>query len=214
MERDIKKLPVIKVDHDADFHVDAVNQILIDTQNHSNIIDARRMNHCEDSLEAVFDRYTRNLALGYPEKFKTSPERYLQIYMHRLEIYDREGAKLLWEYEGEPFMRSITVEVAIEGIKYMYDQDYRLFREKDNPYNVLNRPNMWFNRNGEYGCYFDRQLGCAAMVQEGRQFQREGTFPPHFTFLKMSEITQKVRNALNNAYYKMKATNSKGRRMH
>lgn len=95
----------------------------------------------------------------------------------------------------------------------MYDQDYRLFREKDNPYNVLNRPNMWFNRNDEYGFYFDRQLGCAAMNQEVRQFQRKGTFPLHITFLKMSEITEKVRRALNSAYYKMKAANSKGRRM-
>ncbi|MDR6546455.1 hypothetical protein J2810_002514 [Chryseobacterium rhizosphaerae] len=185
--------------------MDAVNQILIDTQNHSNIIDARRLNQGEDSLEAVFDRYTRNLALGNLEKFKAKADRYLYIYMHRLEIYDREGAKLLWAYEGEPFVRSKTVEVEIEGIKYMYDQDYRLFREKDNPYNVLNRPNMWFNRNGEYGCYFDRQLGCAAMVQEVRKFQGEGTFPPHITFLKMSEITQKVRKALSNEYYKLKA---------
>lgn len=95
----------------------------------------------------------------------------------------------------------------------MYDQDYRLFREKDNPYNVLNRPNMWFNRNDEYGFYFDRQLGDAAMNQEVRQFQRVGRFPPHITFLKMSEITEKVRNALNNDYYKMKALKSMGRRM-
>ncbi|MGE8431499.1 hypothetical protein [Chryseobacterium joostei] len=213
MEREIRKLPVISLVEGADFHVDALNQQLIDTTDHNNIIDVRRMHHREDGLECIYDTAARNLYSGRLDSAMVNQNRYLKIHLHRLEIYDREGAKILWEYEGEPFMKSKMIEVEIEGIKFLYDQDYRLFREKDNPYNVLNRPNMWFNRDGEYGCYFDRKMGCASMYHEVLKFQREGTFPPHIAFLKMPEIIDKVHKALNTAYYRMKVTRTKSRRI-
>src|SRR5690606_17397755 len=55
------KLPIVEIVPGVRFYADAVNQLLIDTENSTNTISPLEMLPLEDHYECVFDLHTRNI---------------------------------------------------------------------------------------------------------------------------------------------------------
>lgn len=190
-ENENRKLPVIDILPGATFYVDAVKQLLIDTENPNNTISPMEMLSLEDHSEFVFDKQTRNLKPG--NWMETDNHRYVLVWLRPLEVYDIEGAKIRDVQEGSLIQKNLP-EINIEGVKFLWDRQHTLLLQKDNPYNQIHKSTMDM-RGGIMGIYFDKHKKIVPFPHEINSRQPDEKLPLHIRFVPSSEINQKIRLA-------------------
>lgn len=206
-ENEDRKLPVIDILPGATFYVDALKQLLIDTQNRTNTISPLEMLQLEDHYECVFDKQTRNLKLDNWRAI--DDQRYVYVWLRPLEVYDIEGAKIRQGHEDILIPKNLPV-IDIEGVKFIWDRGRTLLLQKENPYNQIHKSTLDM-RGGEMGIYFDRLKKLVPFPHEINARRTDEKLPPHIRFIPVSEINQKIR--LAEAKLKHPAPKRKGMRV-
>lgn len=187
-----RKLPVINI-AGAEFYVDAVESVLIDTRDKNNTITPMDMLVLDDHTEMLFDKQTRNCkkdnwAVG-------NSERYAYVWLHPFEVYDIEGAKIRLGHEGTLIPKNLPV-IDIEGVKFLWDDQRTRLLQRDNPYNQIHKSSMDL-KGGVMGIYFDTQKKVVPFPHEIESHRANGRLPQHIRFVPAAEINQKVQLAKN-----------------
>lgn len=206
-EHQSRKLPVVDLLPGATFYVDALKQLLIDTQDSTNTISPLEMLQLEDHYECVFDKQTRNLKQGNWRE--NDNERYVYVWLRPLEVYDVEGAKIRLGHEDILIPKNLPV-IDIEGVKFVWDLERTLLLQKENPYNQIHKSTMDM-RGSTMGIYFDKHKKLVPFPHEINARQADEKLPPHIRFVSASEINQKIR--LAEAKLKHQAPKRKGMRV-
>ncbi|WLD24314.1 hypothetical protein NU10_02620 [Flavobacterium dauae] len=186
-----RKLPIVEIVPGVRFYADAVNQLLIDTENSTNTISPLEMLPLEDHYECVFDLHTRNIKKDNWRE--TDNRRHVYVWLHPLEVYDSEGAKIRDAREGSLLKKNLPV-IDIDGVKFLFDRSKTLLLQKDNPYNRIHKSTMDI-RGGEMGLYFDRQKKVVPFPHEIEALHAQGGLPSHIRFVAVSEINRKINQA-------------------
>lgn len=209
MANEERMLPMISLVAGVDFYVDAFNCRLIDTQDRNNVISGRHFNHFGRELHFHFDEATRNVG----EPCCGNTDQYKEIHLQQLEIYDREGSRLLWEYVGQMHPSVKAIEVEIAGIKFLYEFQNICFREKENPFNLLTRQDLHLDiNNDQLGFYIDRKLRCPPLCKDLRD-HRNGQKNPDLIFVDTIKIGRSVELARKEKWVASQCLRAKSRKL-
>ncbi|AZB26917.1 hypothetical protein EG339_21180 [Chryseobacterium bernardetii] len=209
MANEERLLPMISLVPGSDFYVDALNYRLIDTQDRNNIISGRNINHCGRELHFHFDEETRNVG----ELSCGNKDQYKEIHLQQLEIYDREGSRLLWAYVGQMHPRVKAIEVEIAEIKFLYEFQNICFREKENPFNLLTRQDLHLDiNNDQLGFYIDRKLRCPPLCKDLRD-HKNGQQNPDLIFVDTVKIGRSIELVRNEKWVASQRLRAQSRKL-
>lgn len=193
MENGNRKLPVIDI-AGAEFYVDAVKSVLIDTKDRNNVIRPLDMLVLDTHIEMLFDKVTRNAKWNNWRDMDN--ERYEYVWLRHLEVYDTEGAKIRLGRESALIPKNLPV-IDVEGVKFLCDGQHTRLLQQDNPYNQIHKNDM-VSKEGIMGFYFDTQKNVVPFPHELESVKSNGQLPSHIRFVPASEINRKVTQAENN----------------
>ncbi|WP_123947329.1 hypothetical protein [Chryseobacterium pennae] len=194
-----RELPVLKLHGlaDADFFVDALNDVLIDTKNASNQIHLLDMMLFEDHYEFIYDKNLRNVKEDNWGGYDKDDDRYAAIWIRPLEVYDIVGSKLY--LEQHPLRVEGLQVISIKGIDYFWDDTTAQFMECENPFNRIHKSDTLYSfKTGEPGFYIDtdRKLPLyphelADTIKMMRE-RKETELPSHIHFVSHHDLSKQI----------------------
>ena len=212
MEKQLENriLPVVELFPGTTFYVDAINGILIDTENKDNTLSTGEMMSLEDHFEFLYDKKNRNIK--WDDWRAPRGERYIYLWIRPLEVYDIEGARLRDAQDSPSTSKKNKdlPEVDIGGTKFFWDDYNTVLKQKDNPYNRIYRCSM-DKRGNVWGLYFDTQKKLSLFPHEIPSYDPTEKLPSHITFIPETEINKKLQKAINDITRKV--SKGKGKRL-
>ncbi|UIR57843.1 hypothetical protein LZQ00_08475 [Sphingobacterium sp. SRCM116780] len=186
-------LPTIEI-AGAYFYVDSLHDILIDTADKNNTIHVLEMMVLEDHYEMLFDKVNRNLKeYNWLER---DDNRYEYIWLHPLEIYDPEGAKIALERSNVNLERFPVIDIA--GIPFLWNQQRSCLMLCENPFNRIHKCSYTTSDNGTWGIYIDTDKKVLPFPYELEALKsKNGNLPAHIKFVDISQINNQI-NAMKN----------------
>lgn len=174
-----RELPTIELSGIL-FKVDAIRDILIDTEDATNTIHTGQLMQLDDDhYEFVFDRETRKLKAGmWLDRDETKQE---LIWLRALGVYDTEGAKILLDKHPEWQPKDLPT-LEIEGEPFYVVSQYGHIAQVANPFNCIYKMDL------RHGFHFDTEKKWALFPHEVELLEAKGELPPHVRFVDPETI--------------------------